>query len=40
MRNAYKILVKKMKGRDHSEDLSIGGKIILEISLGKYVGKV
>jgi hypothetical protein len=29
MRNAYKILVENLKGRDHSEDLSIDVKIIL-----------
>jgi hypothetical protein len=33
--NAYKILVQKLKGRDHLEDLGIGGKIILEWILGK-----
>jgi hypothetical protein len=30
MRNTYKILVGKPKGRDHSEDLGIDGRIILE----------
>jgi hypothetical protein len=30
MRNAYKILVRKLKGRDHSEDLGIDGKITSE----------
>jgi hypothetical protein len=30
MRNDYKILVGNLKGRDHSEDVSVGGKIILE----------
>jgi hypothetical protein len=29
-RNAYRGLVGKLKGRDHSERLSIDGKIILE----------
>jgi len=30
MRNAYKILVGKSEGKDHSEDLDVYGKIILE----------
>jgi hypothetical protein len=30
MRNAYKVLVGKCEGRDHSEDLGVDGKIILE----------
>jgi len=30
LRNAYKILIGKLKGKDHSEDLGIDGKIILE----------
>jgi hypothetical protein len=30
MRNAYKILVKKPEGKDHSEDLGVDGKIILK----------
>jgi hypothetical protein len=29
MRNAYKILYGKPEGRDHLEDLSVDGKIIL-----------
>jgi hypothetical protein len=29
MRNAYKILVEIVKGRGHSEDLGIDGRIIL-----------
>jgi hypothetical protein len=29
-----------LKGRDHSEDLSVPGKIILEWILGKSDGKV
>jgi hypothetical protein len=28
VRNAYKILVGNLKGRDHSEDLGIDGRII------------
>jgi hypothetical protein len=39
VRNAYKIVVKKVKGRDDLEDLGIDGKIILERILGKYGGK-
>jgi len=35
MNNAYKILVGKSKGKDHSEDPGVGGKIILEWMLGK-----
>jgi hypothetical protein len=35
MRNVYRILVRKMKGRDHSEDLDVDRKIILEWILGK-----
>jgi hypothetical protein len=35
MRNAYTILVENLKGRDHSEDLGVDGKIILEWILGK-----
>jgi chromate transport protein ChrA len=30
----YKILASNLKGRDHSEDLGIDGKIILEWNLG------
>jgi hypothetical protein len=35
MRNACKILVRKPEGRDHSKDLGIDEKIILEWILGK-----
>jgi hypothetical protein len=35
MRNAYKILVGKPEGENHSEDLCIDGRIILEWILGK-----
>jgi hypothetical protein len=35
VRNAYKILFGNLKGRDHSEDLHVDGKIILEWILGK-----
>jgi hypothetical protein len=30
MRNAYRILVRNLKGRKHLEDLGIGGRIILK----------
>jgi hypothetical protein len=30
MRNAYKILFPNVKGKDHSEDLRVDGKVILE----------
>jgi len=38
--NSYAILVRKLKGRDHSGDLSIDGRIILvfEWILGKLEG--
>jgi hypothetical protein len=32
--------LENLKGRDHSEDLGVDGKIILEWILGKWVGKV
>jgi hypothetical protein len=35
MRNAYKILIENLKGREHSEDLGVDGKIILEWILGE-----
>jgi hypothetical protein len=34
MKNAYKILVGKLKGRNLSEDLGIDGRIILKSILG------
>jgi hypothetical protein len=40
MRSECKILVGNLKGRDHSEDVGIDGRIILELILGKQVGKV
>jgi hypothetical protein len=30
MRNAYKILVTNLKGRDHMEDFGVDGKVILK----------
>jgi len=39
--NEYKILVGKTEGkRDHSEELDVDGKIILDWRLGKYGGKL
>jgi hypothetical protein len=35
MRNSYKILVGKSQRRDHSDDLGVDWKIILEWMLGK-----
>jgi hypothetical protein len=35
MRNACKILVGKPEGRDHSEDIVVDGRIILEWIVGK-----
>jgi hypothetical protein len=40
MRNVYNIWLENLKGRDHSEDLGIYGKIILEQTLGKLDEKV
>jgi hypothetical protein len=35
MRNAYKILVGKPEEKNHSEDLSIDGRIIAQWMVGK-----
>jgi hypothetical protein len=35
MRNAYKLWSQKPDGRDHSEDRSIDGSVILYLVLGK-----
>jgi hypothetical protein len=35
MRNAYSILFRSPKGRDHLEDLGVDAEIILEWILGK-----
>jgi hypothetical protein len=32
----YKILVGNLKGRDHPQDLGVGGKLTLKWMLGKY----
>jgi hypothetical protein len=34
MINAYKTLVEKPEGKGHSEDIFVGGRIILELILG------
>jgi hypothetical protein len=34
--NAYKMLVIRLKGRKHSKDLDVEGRIILKWILGKY----
>jgi hypothetical protein len=39
MRNAFKFLSENVKGRHHSEDLTIDGKVILEWILGNRVGR-
>jgi len=38
--NAYKFWLKNLKGRDHSEDLDVDRKIILEWILEIYVVRV
>jgi hypothetical protein len=35
IRNANKILVKSLKERDHSEQLSVNGRIILKLTFGQ-----
>jgi hypothetical protein len=40
MRNTYSILVGKPERKNHSEDLGIDGKTILECILGKQYGEV
>jgi hypothetical protein len=37
MRYVYKIWVRDVKGRDHSEDVDVNGRIILEWTTGKYL---
>jgi hypothetical protein len=39
-RNAYKVLFGKHEGKDHSEEIGVGGRTILEWILGKQDGKV
>jgi hypothetical protein len=40
VRNSYKFWSEIVEGRDHSEDLGVGERIILEWILGKYDGKL
>jgi hypothetical protein len=40
MRNAFKILVDNLKGRDHLEDLAVDGRIILKWILNKWGRRV
>jgi hypothetical protein len=40
MRNDEKFWLENLKGRDHSEDAGVGGRITLEWILGKWGGKV
>jgi len=40
MKNTYKFWLKNLKGRDHSEDLDVDRKIILEWILEIYVVRV
>jgi hypothetical protein len=39
IRNTYNILVRKREGENHSEDLDVDGKVILEWILVKWGGK-
>jgi hypothetical protein len=40
MRNAYNFWLQNPKGRDHSEDLGVDERIILEWILGELVRKL
>jgi hypothetical protein len=40
IRNAYKSLVGKPEGKNHSEDLGVDGSIILKFILGKKCERV
>jgi hypothetical protein len=40
MRNPQNILVRRPEGKNHSEDLGVNGKIILEWILGKSGGRI
>jgi hypothetical protein len=39
-KNAYRIFIGNLKGREFSEDLGVDGRVILEWMLGKYGGKM
>lgn len=40
IRNAHRVLVGKLEGKDHSEGLSVDERIILRWSLQKFHGRV
>jgi hypothetical protein len=40
IRNTYKILVGKLKGKDHSDDLDVNGKRVLKCILEKEGGNM
>jgi hypothetical protein len=40
MRNASQFWLGNLKGRDHSEDLGVGGRIILKCVFRKWVWRV
>jgi hypothetical protein len=40
MKNTFNVLVGKPEGKNHSEDLGVDGRIILEWILGKLGGRI
>jgi hypothetical protein len=40
MKNASKTVVGNLKGKDHSEDLSVDGKVVFEWIFEKLGGKI